>query len=128
MAQADLGRMEQQRTGEDWERQKIADSNKLHAWTIKDYCTKIIHISQMDIEYTFAQIFYSLTSPSKLYLLTKWRKRILLLSAVETKNYWARDDPCFLLVLMAFMVIVSISYALLHGKYFKKNVNITIAF
>ena len=50
-------------------------ANKQQNWTLRDYCSKMMHISQMDVEYTFAQIFYSLISPSKLYLLTKWRKR-----------------------------------------------------
>ena len=49
--------------------------SKQQGWNLRDYCSKLLHISQMDIEYNFAQLFYSLFAPSKLYMLTKWRKR-----------------------------------------------------
>ena len=54
-----------------------ASASRQQVWYLKDYCSKIIHISQMDIEYNFAQLFYSLFAPSKLYQHTKWRKRII---------------------------------------------------
>jgi len=56
----------------------VEDFVAKQTWSLKDYCSKIIHTSQMDLEYNFAQLFYSLFSPTKLYQHTKWRKRTLL--------------------------------------------------
>lgn len=64
----------------------------------------MIHYAQMDIDYTFAQMTYLCTAPRKVYQLTSYRK--------QTKNQWARDDPAFIVVLILFLVIASISYGL----------------
>jgi len=58
--------------------QNFAAARPQQGWNLRDYCNKLFHIRQMDIEYNFAQIFYALFAPSKLYMHTKWRKRIFL--------------------------------------------------
>jgi len=62
----------------------------------------MIQYAQMDIDYTFAQMIYLCIAPRKVYQLTAYRK--------QTKNQWARDDPAFLVVLVLFLVVASISY------------------
>jgi hypothetical protein len=62
----------------------------------------MIHYAQMDIDYTFAQMIYLCIAPRKVYQLTSFRK--------QTKNQWARDDPAFIVVLIFFLVVASISY------------------
>ena len=86
-------------------------------YNLKDYCNKIVHFSQMDVEYAFSQMIYVCYAPSKLYQLTKWRKRnnlYIYIYILETKNYWARDDPCFVLVLIFFLIVTAIAYALVY--------------
>ena len=55
---------------------------------------------QMDLEFTFTQYVYLCKSPSKVYKLTSWRK--------QTKNQWARDDPAFVVILVAFVLIATV--------------------
>jgi len=62
----------------------------------------MIQYAQMDIDYTFAQMIYLCLAPRKVYQLTSYRK--------QTKNQWARDDPAFIVVLILFLVVASISY------------------
>lgn len=70
--------------------------------SFSEYMRRMIHYAQMDIDYTFAQMIYLCVSPRKVYQLTSYRK--------QTKNQWARDDPAFIVVLVIFLVIASISY------------------
>ena len=58
----------------------------------------------MDFEYTTRQMIDLLLAPSKVYDLSKYRKR--------TRNQWARDDPAFLVLLFTFMVISSVAYGI----------------
>jgi len=57
----------------------------------------------MDIEYTFWQMFYLCWNPSKVYRVTAWHK--------QTKNQWARDDPGFVAILILFLSVASLAYA-----------------
>jgi hypothetical protein len=61
----------------DWERSNLHNSEKKYTGSARDYFNKILHISQMDVDYTFFQMMYLCCSPNKLYQLTKWRKRNL---------------------------------------------------
>ncbi|EGC28968.1 hypothetical protein DICPUDRAFT_159511 [Dictyostelium purpureum] len=71
---------------------------------IPEYFRRIFHYPQMDIEYTFWIMFYLCFGPSRVYKVTSWHK--------QTKNQWARDDPAFAVILVFFMAIASLSYAI----------------
>jgi len=64
----------------------------------------MIQYAQMDIDYTFAQMFYLCIAPRKVYQLTSYRK--------QTKNQWARDDPAFVVVMIFFLTVAAISYSM----------------
>lgn len=68
---------------------------------------KALHCSQMDFEYAFTQMLYLLTSPSKVYKLTRWRK--------ETKNRWARDDPAFIILQTWFLIVAVLGFGFALG-------------
>jgi len=70
--------------------------------TLADYMRRMIQYAQMDIDYTFAQMIYLCFAPRKVYQLTSYRK--------QTKNQWARDDPAFVVVIIFFLIISSLSY------------------
>jgi len=72
--------------------------------SFSEYMRRMIQYAQMDIDYTFAQMIYLCLAPRKVYQLTSYRK--------QTKNQWARDDPAFIVVLVFFLIIASISYGL----------------
>ncbi|KYR02296.1 UNC-50 family protein [Tieghemostelium lacteum] len=71
---------------------------------IPEYFRRIFHYPQMDIEYTFWIMFYLCFNPSRVYRNTSWHK--------QTKNQWARDDPAFVFILLLFMFVASMSYAI----------------
>jgi len=71
---------------------------------IPEYIKRIFHYPQMDIEYTFWQMFYLCCSPTRVYRITSWHKK--------TKNQWARDDPAFVAILILFMFVASLAYAI----------------
>jgi hypothetical protein len=58
----------------------------------------------MDFEYTSRQMIDLILAPSKVYDLSKYRKR--------TRNQWARDDPAFLVLLFSFMTVSAIAYGI----------------
>eukprot|EP00928_Gymnodinium_smaydae_P025047 TRINITY_DN20089_c0_g1_i2.p1 TRINITY_DN20089_c0_g1~~TRINITY_DN20089_c0_g1_i2.p1 ORF type:complete len:246 (-),score=45.84 TRINITY_DN20089_c0_g1_i2:221-958(-) len=72
--------------------------------SLSEYLRRMMHYAQMDIDYTFAQMMYLCVAPRKVYQLTSYRK--------QTKNQWARDDPAFIVVLIMFLTVASISYSL----------------
>ncbi|EFA81996.1 UNC-50 family protein [Heterostelium album PN500] len=71
---------------------------------VPEYFRRIFHYPQMDIEYTFWIMFYLCFNPARVYRNTSWHK--------QTKNQWARDDPAFVVILVFFMSIASMSYAI----------------
>ena len=71
---------------------------------IFNYLRRMCSPSQMDFEYTCRQMVDLILSPSKVYDLSKYRKR--------TRNQWARDDPAFLVLLFIFMVVSTIAYGI----------------
>ena len=72
--------------------------------SIFNYLRRICSPSQMDFEYACRQMVDLILSPSKVYDLSKYRKR--------TRNQWARDDPAFVVLLFLFMVVSSIAYGI----------------
>lgn len=69
-----------------------------------DYIRRAVHWRQMDLDYTFFQMLFICCNPQKLYQLSTWRKR--------TKNQWARDDPAFVVVLAAGLLISALAYSI----------------
>lgn len=76
------------------------------AW-VSRYLRRGCSFAQLDLDYTFYQLIYACRSPSKVYKLTQHRK--------QTKNQWARDDPAFVLVIVAFLVVMAVAYGLAYG-------------
>ena len=74
---------------------------------IFNYLRRICSPSQMDFEYTCRQMVDLIFSPSKVYELSKYRKR--------TRNQWARDDPAFIVLLFLFMLVCSVAYGIAFG-------------
>lgn len=72
------------------------------AGMLPQYLRRLLHYPQMDVEYTFTQMVLLCTAPSKVYRLTSLRK--------QTKNQWARDDPAFVAVLSAFLLLSTVAY------------------
>ena len=88
---------------------------------------RLLDYRQMDIEFTFWQMLTVCTNPSKLcvaratlprrravsharcasYRTTSWHK--------QTKNQWARDDPAFVAIQLAFLVAAAVAQALALG-------------
>jgi hypothetical protein len=73
-----------------------------------DYFGRMLRYSQMDFDYTFAQMVYLCLSPSKVYQLTQYRKR--------TKGTWSRDDPCFIVVQAFFLAMAGWGYGICFGE------------
>jgi len=71
------------------------------------YVRRIVNYRQMDFEYTFWQMFTACINPSKLYRSTTWHK--------QTKNQWARDDPAFVVILLALLIVSSVASSLALG-------------
>ncbi|VDK76060.1 unnamed protein product [Onchocerca ochengi] len=67
------------------------------------YFRRLIRFRQMDFEFALWQMIYLLIKPQKVYRNFMYRKR--------TKDQWARDDPAFLVLLMAALAISSILFA-----------------
>ncbi len=59
----------------EWEKADIGSESFSYSWNLKDYFNKLLHLSQLDVDYTFFQMMYLCYSPNKLYQHTKWRKR-----------------------------------------------------
>lgn len=66
------------------------------------YLRRAFSVQQWDLEYTFYQLIYSFRSPARVYKLTQHRK--------QTKNQWARDDPAFFVLLLAFLGVAAVSF------------------
>ena len=73
------------------------------AHPFKEYVHRLFNQSQMDFDYTFWQMLYLCISPSKVYRQTSYHK--------QTKNQWARDDPAFVVILVYFLIVSVLAYA-----------------
>ncbi|GMH13498.1 hypothetical protein Nepgr_015339 [Nepenthes gracilis] len=72
------------------------------------YFLRIIKWQQMDIEYTFWQMFHLCTSPKVVYQHTKYHK--------QTKNQWARDDPAFVVICSLLLSVSTLAYCAAYGN------------
>lgn len=75
--------------------------------TAREYIRRICAISQMDFQFTFAQMMNLCISPDDVYKTTKVRKQI--------KNQWARDDPAFVVLMIVLMLLSSLAWSLAFG-------------
>jgi len=64
----------------------------------------------MDFEFAFWQIVYLISAPHKVYKTAGYRK--------HTKSQYARDDPAFLVLLSAFLIVSTAGLALVLGLTF----------
>jgi hypothetical protein len=84
---------------------------------VPEYIRRLLNYPQMDWEYTTWQMIYYCIDPAAAYRATSYHKRKLhsflqtLRYSTETKNQWARDDPAFVAMLIYFLAVSSLSYA-----------------
>lgn len=76
--------------------------------TFREYFGRMFRYTQMDFDYTFAQMVYLCFAPEKVYQLTKYRKR--------TKGQWARDDPAFMVIQALFLAAAGLAYGICFGE------------
>ena len=76
--------------------------------SLGEYFGRMLRYTQMDFDYTFAQMVYLCISPQKVYQLTQYRKR--------TKGTWSRDDPCFIVVQAFFLAMAGWAYGICFGE------------
>ena len=77
-------------------------------FTMSEYFSRMFKYTQMDFDYTFAQMVYLCLSPNKVYQLTQYRKR--------TKGLWSRDDPCFIVLQGFFLAMAGWAYGICFGE------------
>lgn len=80
---------------------------RTHSTTLSEYLSRACSYSQMDFDYSCSQLVDLLTNPAEVYKTTAIRKQI--------KNQWARDDPAFMVILCALIVLSSLSWLLAFG-------------
>ena len=66
------------------------------------YIRRMLKWKQMDLEYTFWQMYLMCVNPKVVYRHTQYRK--------QTKNRWARDDPAFAAVTCVMIAIITTLY------------------
>lgn len=74
------------------------------------YLRRIFHFRQMDFEFALWQMIYLIIKPQQVYRNFAYRK--------ETKAQFARDDPAFLVLLAAWLVISSAGFSVVLGIHF----------
>lgn len=89
------------------------------AQTPSQYFRRVFHLGQMDVDYTFAQMFYLLVSPRRVYRFVSYRK--------QTKDQWSRDDPSFVLFLTLFTAVAGCAYGLAFSLSFARLLITTLA-
>jgi len=72
--------------------------------SIPDYLRRLCDYRQMDFEATFDQLGKLLFDSERAYDGGQYRK--------QYKDQWARDDPAFVVVQIAFLLVASVAYAL----------------
>jgi len=71
--------------------------NKSHDNFLMLLVQRAVRFPQLDIEYAMATVAELIWSPSKVYKLAQSRH--------EIKGHWSRDDPAFILILCAFIIV-----------------------
>lgn len=74
------------------------------------YLRRIFHFRQMDFEFALWQMIYLFYKPQQVYRNFQYRK--------ETKAQFARDDPAFLVLLAATLLLTSAGFSLTLGLHF----------
>eukprot|EP00092_Neocalanus_flemingeri_P038973 GFUD01042427.1.p1 GENE.GFUD01042427.1~~GFUD01042427.1.p1 ORF type:complete len:282 (-),score=52.56 GFUD01042427.1:74-919(-) len=74
------------------------------------YLRRIFHFRHMDFEFALWQMIYLFYKPQQVYRNFQYRK--------ETKAQFARDDPAFLVLLAAWLLISSAGFSLVLGIHF----------
>ena len=82
--------------------------NEEYCYSFIDYLKKIYHIRQIDYYLAYLNIIYCF-KPKELIEMSKMRKHL--------KNKYGRDDPGFLLLIIIYVLISSISYSITFGIY-----------
>ncbi|CAJ0943296.1 unnamed protein product, partial [Mesorhabditis belari] len=83
-------------------------SVRMTAWAkVTRFTRRLVRFRQMDFEFAAWQMLYLLVQPQKVYRNFLYRKR--------TKDQFARDDPAFLVLLAASLLITSVLYAVCLG-------------
>jgi len=75
---------------------------------LPQYLRRIVKYQQMDLEYTFWQMFHLCTSPKVVYQHTKYHK--------QTKNQWARDDPAFVVICSFLLAVAASAFCAAYGR------------
>ena len=84
------------------------DSTMLSPMSASEYLGRMFRYTQMDFDYTFAQMVYLCFAPHKVYQLTQYRKR--------TKGQWSRDDPAFIVIQALFLSAAGWAYGVCFGE------------
>eukprot|EP00088_Acartia_fossae_P010696 TRINITY_DN15349_c0_g1_i1.p1 TRINITY_DN15349_c0_g1~~TRINITY_DN15349_c0_g1_i1.p1 ORF type:complete len:284 (-),score=53.74 TRINITY_DN15349_c0_g1_i1:362-1162(-) len=71
------------------------------------YIRRIAHFKQMDFEFALWQMVYLFHKPQQVYRNFQYRK--------ETKAQFARDDPAFLILLAAWLILSSAGFSISLG-------------
>ena len=83
-------------------------SNEEYCYSFIDFLKKMYHFKQIDYYLSYLNILYCFI-PKELIEMSKMRKHL--------KNKYARDDPGFLLLIILYLFISSISYSLAFGYF-----------
>jgi len=68
------------------------------------YAKRLLHLSHMDLEATSALMLNLIVRPSRVYRSTAWHR--------QTKGQWARDDPAFIAIQSALLVMASLAWGI----------------
>ncbi|KAJ2637624.1 hypothetical protein GGF40_002233 [Coemansia sp. RSA 1286] len=68
---------------------------------------RLFHWRQLDFEFASWQMLYLLVSPKRVYRNIYYHK--------QTKNQWARDDPAFIILQVAGILVVAAAYSVVYG-------------
>jgi len=68
------------------------------------FVRRVGRVGQMDFEVAVWQMMWLLVSPKRVYRSVYYHK--------QTKNQWARDDPAFLVILIAALSLAALAYSI----------------
>ena len=83
-------------------------NNEEYCYSFIDYLKKMYHFKQIDYYLAYLNILYCFI-PKELIEMSKMRKHL--------KNKYARDDPGFLLLIILYLFVSSVSYSLAFGYF-----------